>query len=101
MFNVLIPSLRIYDFLEVPWGLVRLPWVPGAPPGSSLGGGLGPMSAAQKWVSPLGFGIDFYVDFVSIFERLGVDLGSVFGIIFGRFGAVVGQSRSQSRFEPS
>ena len=37
----------IYDFLEVPWGLGRLPWVPGAPPGGSLGGVPGPMSAGQ------------------------------------------------------
>ena len=36
------PSLIIYDFLEVPWGLGRLPWVPGAPLGSSLGGGPDP-----------------------------------------------------------
>ena len=27
------------------------------------GGGPGPMSAAQNWVSPLGFGIVFYDDF--------------------------------------
>ena len=53
----------IFDFLEVPWGLGRLPWVPGAPPGGSLGGGPGPMSAAQKWSSPLGSGIVFYVYF--------------------------------------
>ena len=33
----------------------------------------------------------------SIFDRLGVDLGSVLGVIFGRFGALVGQSWSQSR----
>ena len=47
----------------VPWGLGRLPWVPGAPPGGSLGGGPDPMSAGQKWASPLGFGIVFYIDF--------------------------------------
>ena len=36
-----------------PWGTSReLP-----------GGGLDPMSAAQKWPSPLGFGIVFYIDF--------------------------------------
>ena len=27
------------------------------------GGGPGPMSAGQKWSSPLGFGINFYIDF--------------------------------------
>ena len=37
----------------------------------------------------------------SIFDRLGVDLGSVLGVIFGRFGALVGQSWSQDRLEPS
>ena len=36
--RILNPSLRIYDFVKVPWGLGRLPWVPGAPPGGSLGG---------------------------------------------------------------
>ena len=40
-----------------------LPWVPGAPPGGSLGGGPGPMSATQNLASPLGFGIIFYIDF--------------------------------------
>ena len=34
---------------------------------------------------------------MSIVDRLGVDLGSVLGVIFGRFGALVGQSWSQSR----
>ena len=58
-----IHSLRIYDFLEVPWGLGRLPWVPGAPPGGSLGGGPDPNSSGQNVLSPLGFRIVFYVDF--------------------------------------
>ena len=53
----------IFDFLEVPWGLGRLPWVPGASPGGSLGGGPDPMSSGQNVASPLGFGIVFYVDF--------------------------------------
>ena len=35
----------------VPWCLGRLPWVPGAPPGGSLGGGPGPMSAGQNVLS--------------------------------------------------
>ena len=34
---------------------------------------------------------------MSIFDRLGGDLGSVLGVIFGHFGALVGQSWSQSR----
>ena len=34
---------------------------------------------------------------ISILDRLGVDLGSVLGVIFGPFGALVGQSWSQSR----
>ena len=39
----------------------------------------------------------FMTILTSIFDRLGVDLGSVLGVIFGRFGALVGQSWSQSR----
>ena len=74
---------------------------PGPPPlgpwGGSLGGGPGPMSAAQNSSNPLRFGIVFYIDFGSIFDRLGVDLGSVLGVIFGHFGALVGQSWSQNR----
>ena len=81
----------------VPWGLGRLPWVPGAPPRGCPGGRPDPMSADQKSPSPLGFGIVFYDDFDIIFDRLGVELGSVLGVIFGRFGALVGQSWSQSR----
>ena len=65
-------SLRIYDFLEVPWGLGRLPWVPGAPPGGSLGGVPGPMSAGQFRSGPIGFRIKIYVD-------LGVDFWSYWG----------------------
>ena len=56
------------------------------------------MSAGQKVVSPLGFGIVFFMTILtSIFDRLGVDLGSVLGVIFGRFGALIGQSWSQDR----
>ena len=36
---------------------------PLGPWGGSLGGGPDPMSAGQKWLSPLGFGIVFYDDF--------------------------------------
>ena len=39
----------------------------------------------------------FMTILTSIFDRLGVDLGSVLGVIFGRFGALIGQSWSQSR----
>ena len=39
----------------------------------------------------------FMTILTSIFDRLGVDLGSVLGVIFGHFGALVGQSWSQSR----
>ena len=63
MYQCINPSLIIFDFLKVPWGLGRLPWVPGAPPRGSLGGGPGAMSAAQNLLSPLGFGIVFYDDF--------------------------------------
>ena len=62
----------IFDFLEVPWGLGRLPWVPGAPPGGSLGGVPGPMSAGQFRSGPIGFRIKIYVD-------LGVDFWSYWG----------------------
>ena len=53
----------IFDFLEVPWGLGRLPWVPGAPPRGSPGGGPGPNSSGRFLAGPLGFGIVFYDDF--------------------------------------
>ena len=53
----------IFDFLEVPEGLGRLPWVPGAPPRGSLGGGPDPNSPGRFMVSPLGFGIVSYDDF--------------------------------------
>ena len=52
----------IFDFLEVPGGLGRLPWVPGAPPGGSLGGGSGLNSSGRFVPGPLGFGIIFYID---------------------------------------
>ena len=65
--NVYRISLRIYGFLEVPWGLGRLPWVPGAPPRGPLGRGPDPMSAGQKWPSLLGFRIVFYIDFDVVF----------------------------------
>ena len=58
MFNVLFARTC------VPGGLSRAAWAPSLSPwGASLGGGLGPMSAAQKWLSPLGIGIVFYIDF--------------------------------------
>ena len=74
-----------------------LPWVPGAPPGGSLGGVPGPMSSAQNWAALLVLASFFMTILTSIFDRLGVDLGSVLGVIFGRFGALVGQSWSQDR----
>ena len=49
-----------------------LPWVPGAPPGGSLGGVPGPMSAGQFRSGPIGFRIKIYVD-------LGVDFWSYWG----------------------
>ena len=56
----------------IPWCLGRLPWVPGAPPGGSLGGVPGPMSAGQFRSGPIGFRIKIYVD-------LGVDFWSYWG----------------------
>ena len=66
----------------VPWCLGRLPWVPGAPPGGSLGGLPGPMSAGQFRSGPIGFRIKVYVDldvdFWSYWGRSWVPLGGHF-----------------------
>ena len=82
MYVCIIYSLIIYDFLEVPWGLGRLPWVPGVPPRGSLGGGLDPKSETQTLSSPLGFRIKIYVDFDvgfgSLWARSWVPLGGHF-----------------------
>ena len=88
------PSLIIYDFLEVPWGLGRLPWGPGAAPW----GGVPTQCLRVRNRKALLVLASFFMSILmSIFDRLGVDLGSVLGVIFGRFGALVGQSWSQSR----
>ena len=53
---------------------------------------------APEMVEPSWFWHRFFMTILtSIFDRLGIDLGSVLGVIFGRFGALVGQSWSQSR----
>ena len=84
----------IFDFLEVPWGLGRLPWVPGAAPW----GGVPPQCLRANVCYALLVLASFFMSILtSIFDRLGVDLGSVLGVIFGHFGALVGQSWSQSR----
>ena len=78
---------------------------PGPPPGGSLGrlpGGPWGWVPAQTprlrtWRALLVLASFFMTILTSIFDRLGVDLGSVLGIIFGRFGALIGQSWSQSR----
>ena len=66
----------------VPWGLGRLPWVPGAPPGGSLGGGPGPMSAGHLWLClpwiRIKNHVDFDVDFWSSWGRSWVPLGGHF-----------------------
>ena len=53
-----------------------------ASPGGPWGGGPGPMSASQKWLSPLVFGIIFYIDFDVDFwssrGRFGLRLGGHF-----------------------
>ena len=87
----------IFDFLEVPWGLGRLPWVPGAPPRGSLGGVPAQCLRPRTCCALLVLASFFMTMLTSIFDRLGVDLGSVLGVIFGRFGALVGQSWSQDR----
>ena len=72
----------IFDFLEVPWGLGRLPWVPGAPPGGSLGGKTTPQLKVWE-VTLLGFFIAqnhvvFDVDFWPFWARSWVPLGAHF-----------------------
>ena len=57
------PSLIIYDFLKVPWGLGRLPWVPGAPPSGSLGGVPAQTPRAVSWPALLVLASFFYDDF--------------------------------------
>ena len=44
----------------------------------------------------LGWRIEIDIVFAVDFDRFGVDLGSVLGVIVGPFGALVGQSWSQS-----
>ena len=79
----------VYDFLEVPWGLGRLPWAPGASPGSSLGGVPTQCPRARTWQALLVLASFFMTILTSIFDRLGVDLASVLGVIFGQFGTLV------------
>ena len=78
----------------VPWCLGPLPGVPGAPP---WGGVPTQTPRAVSRIFLLVFASFFISMLMSIFDRLGVDLASVLGVIFGRFGALVGQSWSQSR----
>ena len=74
-----------------PWGASR--GVPGAPWGGvpaqclRVRNGRAPSVCVSFFKSIL----------MSIFDRLGVEVGSVLGVIFGHFGALVGQSWSQSR----
>ena len=71
-----------------PWGASR-----GVPEGgvptqtTRIAAARAPLELASKFISIL----------ISFFDRLGVDLGSVLGVMFGHFGALVGQSWSQSR----
>ena len=81
----------------VPWGLGRLPWVPGVPPRGSLGGVPAQCLRAVGGRAPLEFASKIESILMSIFGRLGVVLGSVLGVIFGHFGALAVQSWSQSR----
>ena len=66
----------------VPWGLGCLRWLPGARPGSSPGGGFGPMSATQKWLCPpwirIKIHVDFDIDFWSFWGRSWAPLGGYF-----------------------
>ena len=85
----------------VPWGLGRLPWVPGARPRGSQGGGPGPKLQGPITVTlthgPFDFASKFMSILVSIFGRFGVDVGSLLGVIFGHVGAFFGPSWSQNR----
>ena len=78
---------------------------PGPPPlgpgGASRGVPGGGSRPARRCQALLVLASFFMTILTSIFDRLGVDLGSVLGVIFGRFGALVGQSWSQDRLEPS
>ena len=78
---------------------------PGPPPlgpwGASRGVPAGGVPA-KRLMAKTGWALLVFASFfmsilMSIFDRLGVDLGSVLGVIFGHFGALVGQSWSQSR----
>ena len=71
-----------------PWGASQ-----GVPGGGSRPNVCGPEVGRPSWI----WHRFFMTILTSIFDRLGVDLGSVLGVIFGHFGALVGQSWSQSR----
>ena len=75
----------IFDFLEVPGGLDRLPWVPGAPLGGSLGGVPAQTALARTGRASVVLASFFISISMSIFDRLGVDLGSVSGGHFWSF----------------
>ena len=78
-----------------PWGASR--GVPGRLPGAPWGGVPAQCLRVRTTSALLDLASFFMTILTSIFDRLGVDLGSVLGVIFGRFGALVGQSWSQSR----
>ena len=62
------------------------------------GGGSRPKLLGSIHGQPCWFSHRFLMSILmSMFDRLGVDLGFVLGVIFGHFGALVGQSWSQSR----
>ena len=71
---------------------------PGPPPLGAPWGGVPDQTPRARTGQALLVWASFFMTILtSIFDRLGVDLGCVLGVIFGHFGALVGQSWSQSR----
>ena len=91
--------------LGVPWCLGRLPWAPGVPPGSSLGGGPGSKYKGQNVEDPswnrIKIYVDFDIDFLSFWAPSWVPLGSHVGPFWrlGRPKLVLGPSSNHLIFE--
>ena len=95
MYNVCInSSLMIFDFLEVPWGLGRLPW-------GSQGGGPGPKLQGPIRANPgyrhFTFASKLMSILMSILGRFGIDLGSLLGVIFATLCTFCGPNWSRNR----
>ena len=93
--------MMIFDFLEVPWGLGRLPWVPGAV-AEGVWGSNNPQLKVWE-VTFLGFFIAqnhvvFDVDFWSFWARSWAPSWGSFSVILAPWSAKVGP---KAVFEPS